>query len=1138
MKNKLLPLAVVLLSGASYAQVGIGTLTPNKSSQLEIVASDKGILIPRVTLTNVTDATTINNGNINSLLVFNTTDNQFIKPGYYYWFIDKWLRIINQADLEATNTTNESLTVSPDNNLVLTDSDGNTIFIPIADLNIITTLVNNNNGTYTYTSEDNTVTTINVPADVISNFQNIVNNTTVLNELIEVLNETKVGGNVYYDGTTFTYVDNAGVSQTINFQQMVQDNETVTTLVNNNDGTYTYTSEDNTVTTINVPADVISNFQNIVNNTTVLNELIEVLNETKVGGNVYYDGTTFTYVDNAGVSQTINFQQMVQDNETVTTLVNNNDGTYTYTSEDNTVTTINVPSDVISNFQNIVNNTTVLNELIEVLNETKVGGNVYYDGTTFTYVDNAGVSQTINFQQMVQDNETVTTLVNNNDGTYTYTSEDNTVTTINVPADVISNFQNIVNNTTVLNELIEVLNETKVGGNVYYDGTTFTYVDNAGVSQTINFQQMVQDNETVTTLVRNANGTFTYLNEANASVTIDPNMVNVTYENGVYTFKDATGTTITDIDANASGIVYNNTTSQLAADNVQDAIDELAGRKGNLSGTGLTVTNGDNATLKNTSIAITPGTAGQLMITKADGTTGWVDQDQIVPITTNTYVNNGTNTLTSTVNGEIASASIINTVTNAINGTSLVTTVNGVASTTTDLKTAIQAGQKTTRVNAGSNKVAVTTTNPTTDETLYTVDVNEANLTLNNIGGTLNTNKITPGTAGQILSVVNGVPTWVNDSQITRVTSNTLTLNGNQLTSDVNGNTSSVSITDLNVNSTKTLTGTGITINGSASLTGAVLKDATLAIANDAITTDKIAPGAVQTSDIANNNVTANKLNSTGATAGQVATADGNGNVTYQTPSVNADNVTNGKALSSTDLDLSANAATSLLKNVTANIKANAVTADKLADNSVTPVKIDTAVAGNGLVKNATTNALEVQANNGLTVDATDDAVQLGGALKKATLITTTSNFTLALAGLQRGTAADRIVVADATSGVLKQLKAAMPKFFYMPSIVIPTHSSQFVADPNIPGESFGTLNLYARYTRQFNTPMASNPGKTTALPILPANELDYYITWYDTTVFASVTVSNTGILTYTIQPDADVTVGSFMNIIFAVKEN
>src|SRR5690606_14762998 len=108
------------------------------------------------------------------------------------------------------------------------------------------------------TSEDGTPTTINVPADVVSNFETIISNEDVRNELIEQLTSTSVGGNVYYDGTAFTYVDADGNTQSIDFEELVQANETLTTLADNEDGTYTYTSEDGTDTEINVPADVLT----------------------------------------------------------------------------------------------------------------------------------------------------------------------------------------------------------------------------------------------------------------------------------------------------------------------------------------------------------------------------------------------------------------------------------------------------------------------------------------------------------------------------------------------------------------------------------------------------------------------------------------------------------------------------------------------------------------------------------------------------------------------------------------------------------------------------------------------------------------------------------------------------------------
>lgn len=62
-------------------------------------------------------------------------------------------------------------------------------------------------------------------------------------------------------------------------------------------------------------------------------------------------------------------------------------------------------------------------------------------------------------------------------------------------------------------------------------------------------------------------------------------------------------------------------------------------------------------------------------------------------------------------------------------------------------------------------------------------------------------------------------------------------------------------------------------------------------------------------------------------------------------------------------------------------------------------------------------------ASNGIT--KTGQNVALGGALTGATTITTTGTNTLAVAGLQSGTTNDSVVVADATSGVLKRISSS-----------------------------------------------------------------------------------------------------------------
>jgi hypothetical protein len=59
------------LSVNSAKQVGIGTVTPDQSAALDITATNKGFLLPRIALKGTTDSTTIPNPVI-GLLVYNT----------------------------------------------------------------------------------------------------------------------------------------------------------------------------------------------------------------------------------------------------------------------------------------------------------------------------------------------------------------------------------------------------------------------------------------------------------------------------------------------------------------------------------------------------------------------------------------------------------------------------------------------------------------------------------------------------------------------------------------------------------------------------------------------------------------------------------------------------------------------------------------------------------------------------------------------------------------------------------------------------------------------------------------------------------------------------------------------------------
>ena len=91
-------LVFLILSTVSFAQVGVGTTSPLASSALDVTATNKGLLVPRVALTGSTDTATIASP-ATSLLVYNTatagTSPNNVIPGYYYYTGTKWERLTN-----------------------------------------------------------------------------------------------------------------------------------------------------------------------------------------------------------------------------------------------------------------------------------------------------------------------------------------------------------------------------------------------------------------------------------------------------------------------------------------------------------------------------------------------------------------------------------------------------------------------------------------------------------------------------------------------------------------------------------------------------------------------------------------------------------------------------------------------------------------------------------------------------------------------------------------------------------------------------------------------------------------------------------------------------------------------------------
>ncbi|WP_270088638.1 hypothetical protein [Sphingobacterium sp. SYP-B4668] len=445
--------------------------------------------------------------------------------------------------------------------------------------------------------------------------------------------------NISYNPTTYeiSFVDASGNPITINLTEVVKKNETITTLVSLGEGKYEYTSENGTKTIINVPADVIQNFETIVKEENVKNAIINLIKN--VGGNVYYDGDKFTYITETGETKEITIKEIVQANETITTLVSLGEGKYEYTSENGTKTIINVPADVIQNFETIVKEENVKNAIINLIKN--VGGNVYYDGDKFTYITETGETKEITIKEIVQANETVTTLVALGGGKYEYTSENGTKTLIDVPASVVENFETIVNEgpVTINGDTFNTIEDyiTHLANNVSnISGSDFITVSGTGTTadpykisikegaansmlvtnaagqlEWATIESIVKANETLTTLVPLGGGKYEY-----------------TSENGTKTLIDVPASVVENFETivNEGPVTINGDTFNT----IEDYITHLANNVSNISGSDFITVSGTGTTADPYKVSIKEGAANSLLITNKDGQLEWATIESIV----------------------------------------------------------------------------------------------------------------------------------------------------------------------------------------------------------------------------------------------------------------------------------------------------------------------------------------------------------------------------------------------------------------------------------------------------------------------------------------------------------------------------
>lgn len=110
---KRIVLILIAICTTSYAQVGINNTNPE--AQLDITATDKGVLIPRVSLTSLSTASPVVNPTggalATSTLVYNS--NATLGVGFYYWNGTKWIKLADNASVKVGTVASTATLVAP-----------------------------------------------------------------------------------------------------------------------------------------------------------------------------------------------------------------------------------------------------------------------------------------------------------------------------------------------------------------------------------------------------------------------------------------------------------------------------------------------------------------------------------------------------------------------------------------------------------------------------------------------------------------------------------------------------------------------------------------------------------------------------------------------------------------------------------------------------------------------------------------------------------------------------------------------------------------------------------------------------------------------------------------------------------------
>ncbi|MFN8299267.1 MAG: tail fiber domain-containing protein [Chitinophagales bacterium] len=184
--------------------VGIGTPSPDGNALLDLTATDKGLLLPRVAL--VSNSNPISGTKPDGLMVYNTsTTGTYSTPGVYTWSTaaNDWVRIITNTTLSGSL---QPLTNSAGGGLATFSYNGSAATqIGIANQGVVTGMIANDAVT-TSQIAPNTITSADMGPNSVDLSSGVVTNVLPINRGGTNTNSLGSGGSVAYsNGTSYAF---------------------------------------------------------------------------------------------------------------------------------------------------------------------------------------------------------------------------------------------------------------------------------------------------------------------------------------------------------------------------------------------------------------------------------------------------------------------------------------------------------------------------------------------------------------------------------------------------------------------------------------------------------------------------------------------------------------------------------------------------------------------------------------------------------------------------------------------------------------------------------------------------------------------------------------------------------------------